>query len=251
MAAELDKLAKYYIEKGNKSRAKLYAALAEEERSLKGPETVVSAKQAAVAKGETQIPEPDLRQQTYELLKQVREPSPEEKRDLKEMGFVFLTALPKSFAQVVSEDQDYFWEGELKYAIARAELRDYVPPAITVALNPTRLAIPGSFNKSKDKQLGMIAKYSRDEIEAKFPDAKAVMLPATTYAQADMAYSKVNNGQVLFRDFFARALDNTSEVCSAYVGQYHPGSRFFVYDWDAAHGDDYVGAVPAVVFLRK
>lgn len=39
MAAELEKLAQYYADKGNLARAKIYAGLAQEERANSGPET--------------------------------------------------------------------------------------------------------------------------------------------------------------------------------------------------------------------
>ncbi len=41
MAAELDKLAQLYVERGNSPRAALYKALASEERAIGGPETVI------------------------------------------------------------------------------------------------------------------------------------------------------------------------------------------------------------------
>lgn len=50
MAADLEKLARYHHEMGNRPRANLYAALAEEERSMGSPETVVPAQQAVAVK---------------------------------------------------------------------------------------------------------------------------------------------------------------------------------------------------------
>lgn len=43
MAVELDKLSAYYRKKHNNARAKLYRALAEEERAIGGPETILPA----------------------------------------------------------------------------------------------------------------------------------------------------------------------------------------------------------------
>lgn len=246
MSANLEALSKYYKEKGNKPRAKLYSALAEEERAIDGPETVISQQQAV----EIQPPKIDLRQQTYELLALVREPTEEEKEALKERGIVFLPTETKSLSQVVSEDQDYFWSGELDYVDSKTELRDYIPPVpLQVGLNFENPAIPGSFNRSKSVQLEMIERRSQ-ELQKEFPDARLVMLPSTVYSQADEAYKK-KTGKVFFTTFFARALDQTSEVDSADVGRNAPAPRLHVDEWRAGRGNDRIGAVPAVVFLRK
>lgn len=74
------------------------------------------------------------------------------------------------------------------------------------------------------------------------------MLPSTGYAQADRAY-KAATGEVLFRNYFARALDNLSEVIAADAGRSDPSRKFNVNDWRTARGNDSVGAVPAVVFV--
>lgn len=204
------------------------------------------AREAAKAL-ETSAPKADLRQRTYELLQLVREPSREEREALeKGKGLVFLPVQPKTLAQVVAKDEGYFWTGELEYAQSRPELREFVPPAMEIALNPVRLALPGSFSKPRNKQLEMIEEYSA-LLEREFPDAKAIMLPATAYAQADKAYKAQNGGHTLFKDFYARALDNTSVV----FGRYHSDDRLDVGYWCADLGHDRVGAVPAVVFLRK
>ena len=93
----------------------------------------------------------------------------------------------------------------------------------------------------------MIEGYSQ-RLQVEFPDARVVMLPSTGYAQGDRAY-KVATGEVLFRNYFARALDNLSEVDAAYAGRLDPSRRFFVHTWFADDGLDFVGAVPAVVFV--
>src|SRR3990167_8733862 len=155
----------------------------------------------------------DLRQQTYELLALVREPTEEEKKTLKKRGIVFLFTEIKSLFQVVSQDSNYFWSGEQEYVDSKTELRDYVPPVpLQVGLNFENPAIPGSFNKSKSVQLEMIEEQSQ-ELQKEFPDARLVMLPSTIYAQADKAY-KEKTGEVFFKNIFARALDQTSGVSS-------------------------------------
>lgn len=204
--------------------------------------------------GETTHPEAtlkeaiDLRQQTYKLLHLVRQPSDAEKEALGRKGIIFLSIDPKSYAQVVAEDGTYFWSGELDYANARPQLRDYaLPVAMEVGFNPTRLALPDSFSKSRLVQLQMIEDYSQ-QLQAELSDARAIMLPSTGYAQADRAY-KARTGEVLIRDFFARALDDLSGVRAAVAGRSGPSGRFDVFGWDASGGDDFVRGVPAVVFV--
>lgn len=229
------------------------------ERILEAEEYLRKATRAlqeacALMKKETQTAEAevaskiDLRKQPYELLTRVVEPSDKEKEALKvKRGLVFLPMTSQSYAQVVAEDPNHFWDKELEYANARAELRDYTPPiAVEVGLNVVELALPGSLNKPRAVALQMIEDYSQ-ELEAEFPGFKAIMLPVTGYARADRAYAERNPGQVLFKNYFAWGLDNTSGVDAADAGRFAPDDRFRVAGWDAGHGHPCVGAVPAVV----
>jgi len=214
------------------------------------PEHFSQSSRAEIPQAQETSPEIDLRQQTYDLLSQVREPTEEEKETLGKKGIIFLPVETKSLSQVVSKDQDYFWSGELDYVNSKTELRDYVPPIpLQVGLNSENPALSGSFNKSKKVQLEMIERGSQ-ELQKEFPDARLVMLPSTVYAQADKAYKK-KTGEVFFKDIFARALDQTSEVHSANVGRHDHAYQLHVREWNAEHGNDNIGAVPAVVFLRK
>lgn len=190
----------------------------------------------------------DLRQQTYDLLSQVREPSVDEKEALKGKGIVFLPIAVKSYAQVVDEDPGHFLERELTIAMSRQSLRDYMPPvAMSFGLNPETLALPDSFNKSQADQLQMIDDYSQT-LQAEFPDARAVMLPVTAYVQADRAH-KETTGEVLFSSYFARALDMVSEVEVAFVGRFDPSHGLLAFYCNAHDGAPILGAVPAVVFV--
>lgn len=197
----------------------------------------------------TEAPKVDLLSQTYDLLHLVREPSAEEKEALRGRGIVFLPLRRLSYAQVVAEDPSHFWDKELDYANGRPALRDYtLPVEVSAGFNPTSLVLPNSFNRFRQVQLEVIGAYSQS-LQTEFPDARAIMLPSTGYAQADRAY-KLETGEVLFRNYFARALDNLSEVHAAYAGRSDPSRQFHVVDWHAGKGHDCVGAVPAVVFIR-
>jgi hypothetical protein len=202
------------------------------------------------AYGEIALPNVDLRQQTYGLLSLVREPSSDEKDALKERGIKFVHVESRSYAQVVAEDTAYFRNEQLEYANARPELRGYVlPVAVEVGLKPSELALPDSFGKSRETQLRMIDEYSQ-ELQKQFPDVRAIMLPSTGYAQVDRAY-KAETGEVLFRVYYARALDNFSGGYAVHVGRYDPSHPLSVNEWLADDGHHNVAAVPAVVFLRK
>lgn len=206
---------------------------------------VIDSNKAAKSEAAPKI---DLCQQTYDLLHRVRQPLNEEKEALGKRGIVFLLLNSKSYAQVVAEDPDYLWHDELNYANARPELRDYtLPVAVEAGFNPTQLALPDSFRKSRPVQLQMIEDYSQ-QLQVEFPDARAIMLPSTGYGQGDRAY-KAATGEVLFRNFFAGALDNLSGVNAASAGRLDPSYLFGVHDWRVDLGNDFVAGVPAVVFV--
>ena len=197
-----------------------------------------------------QSPVVDLRLQTYELLSMVREPSTEEQEALKAHGIVFLSADTRTYAQVVAGDPSHFWKDELAYANERPMLEGYkLPVATTFGVSLTELAIPGSFGQPMKAQLKMIEARSQ-VLQQEFPDARAIMLPVTAYAQGDQAY-KQTTGEVLFANFFARGLDILSEAYAASAGRDDPSLQFCVNEWSADNGHDYGGAVPAVVFVKN
>lgn len=240
---------KHFDSRGLKGLAKAIAGIRQDYKERTGEDDIPLTASGQKAPKEA-IPKIDLRLQTYDLLSLVRGPSAEEKEALRKRGIIFLPTHKKSLAQVVSEDPDYFWDAELSYMNLRPHLRDYVPPVpMMVGLNLEQLAIPGSFNKSQKKQLEMIERLSK-KLQQEFPDARVIMLPATAYAQADKAYSAKKTGEVLFRDIFVGALDQASEGYVAGVGRDRYDSRLRVDGW-SAEGSGFIGAVPAVVFLRK
>lgn len=199
---------------------------------------------------ESQAPKVDLRQQMIDLLPFLVEPTDDEKRELREKrGLVFLPMTSQSYAQVIAEAPNHFWDKELEYANTRPALRDFRPPvAVEVGLIEAELALPDSFRKPRATALQMIDEYSK-VLATEFPGFMAIALPVTGYANADKAYAERNPGQVLFKNYFAWGLDNLSEGDAAYAGRRVPSLRFFVYEWRADFGRGGVGAVPAVVFV--
>lgn len=202
---------------------------------------------------ERELPTLDLRQRTYELLSMVREPSAEERKSLTDRGFIFLSIEAKTLTQVFREDPDHFRQDALDYlnGTPNFDVRVYVPQAMDLAVNPEQLCIPDSFYKTRVIQLAMTEKYSQTHLEKELPDAKVLMLPATVNAQADRAYFK-KTGQVLFRDYFVRTLDQVGGGSGVVeVGRSLPSHRLTIYRFDVDSGDEVVGALLAVVFIQK
>lgn len=189
----------------------------------------------------------DLVQETFNLLGNLREPIAEEREVFEQKGYVFITIEAKPLGEVLDENEEYFG-----FVDPSKNLSSYTPPqTFGVAINPNKLRIERSNNSSQAQQLRMIEEHLQKEIKSIVPDAKAIMLPATGYAQADIQFQKENDGKKLLPDFYARALDTTVGSNVADVGRPDPDDQLDVYDWGADDGADYVWAVPALVFLRK
>lgn len=249
-----------WVESGREILAAKGKKLSREERALFVAQIRVAELAAKVlertpqksqtVKEET-APKRDLRQETLDLLagNTFREPTPQERKILAPRGYdIFLSTEPKTLYAVVDENKDHFRIGELDYVNARPDLRDYVPPALTVALRSKELFLKDSFSKPQPVQLEMTERESQT-VQGLLPDARAIMLPASTDAQLDLAYLK-ETGRVLFRDRFARALDQISGVFAALAGRFDPDSRFCVNDWFEGLGYDFVGALSSVVFIN-
>lgn len=192
-------------------------------------------------------PRIDLRGQAYEFLHLVVEPTVEEKEALRiKRGLVFLPMVLQSYAQVVAEAQEHFWEDELDYANSDPDLRTYRPPvAVEVGLIEAELALPDSFLKPRGQQFQMIENYSLD-LQTEFPDFRAIALPTTVYGNVDYAYSRIHPGQVLFKKCMARCLDDITGGAAA-AGRMGPSSEFGVIALSAGYGFVFVGAVPGIV----
>lgn len=190
---------------------------------------------------------------TYELLRTVRNPSVEERKFLTGEGFVFLSIEAKTLEQVVAEHPDRFLPNWLQYikGLPYSDLRTYVPSVMEVAFNPSRLYIQGSINEDQLTQFKKTEEYSRTHLK-ELSGAKALMMPATVYAQADIAYFQMT-GNVLFgHHFSARALDETAGSNSADVGRNLSDCPLTVSPWLVKNrGYINVGVPLAVVFIQK
>lgn len=191
----------------------------------------------------------DLRAKTYEWLNMVRSPTSEE---MKKLGkdWISLDIQAKSLQQVVDEDPSYFG-----YVDESRNLRDYVPPAMTIVINPKDLGVSNSFNWETQMEHLAITEKQSQIFERIHPEAKKVMLPASAYVQADKLYRK-KTGEKLFTDLCALVLDQYGDSSSGlFVGRSLDTAaltdRLFVGGFLALNGHASVSVVPAVVFIRK
>lgn len=207
-------------------------------------------------------PKVDLRQQTYDLLQHLRDPSAEEKKVLGERGIVFLPLEANSFIQLVQEDPRHFSDDDLDYgnllwlhehSTRYKEWGDYtLPAAVKIGLNPARLVLPGSYDFRYDTpgllggetHLELIEKYSK-ELQTEFPEARAIMLPAVGYAGLDRAYKKTT-GEVLFKRNEAYCLDIVKGEAVRAGRLIAPDQSFF-----ATPNCGIAAAVPVIVFVES
>lgn len=207
---------------------------------------------------ETIQPIRDFRERTFKLLAETREPRPREQKALKKKGWVFLSTEAKSLAQVIQEHPDHF--GHIDDGL---DLAAFTPPSLVVAINPDRPTIQNSFGRSPVVKLLMVDAYSQP-IEAEFPRATALILPASTYAQIDIEYFR-KTGERFFGGFFACPLDQAGDTDGPLVGRlapHIPELKLHIYRDSAVgavsidmhsglQGSFLVAAVPAVVFIKE
>lgn len=118
-----------------------------------------------------------------------------------------------------------------------------------VAINPGRLFIPKSNNKTLVQQEELIARSSQD-FGNRVQGVEAVMGEAPDYV--DLAFTHLNaTGNYLFGEKdgynFARTKTPTVGSFIACVGDFDPADGLIVNDWHADRGNDDVFAAPLVV----
>lgn len=204
---------------------------------------------------ETIQPFRDFRERTYKLLTEAREPTSKEQKTLEERGFVFIQTEAKSLAQVIQENPGHF--GEFGKVDARLKPDAYVPPSLVVAMNPAQPFIHNSWGRSQTVKLLMIDAYSQ-AFELEYPRATALMLPASTYAQADLEYFK-KTGEKLLLNYFAHPLDQAADSDGPLVGRlahFFPlmvlRDAFISTSMETAlSGPFSVGAIPGLVLIKE
>lgn len=225
-----------------------------------GMSTPVGLREAPSKPNITPIVEPvkpgiDLLRNADKALELVREPTGDERARLQEMGFVIFPVGAFTLAEFIKENPDYVNKNALKFINSYPALRDFRPPKMEVAIKPSGFYAPGFQNL--DKQLKDVEKYSKEEIQEVFNDARAIPLPASVLAQLDLAYFKSTSsaskkGQRLLKAYFSRTLERIGMGDTPIIGRSNLNYELSVDHLLASHSNDgNVILMPGVVFLRN
>lgn len=231
MAAELEKLAKYYWDRDNQPRENLYTTLAEEERAIGGPETVVPVRQTTPT-GSPEAPKPHgLEQIRYVIeIPEVSEELYARTREaLEATGYTFVAAIRSvSIKDLLLEDEQREREGKprrLDYVNDSKTMRATVPPEIEVAINPSSVRIERSNCLSTNDQQARIreeeVRWKKQLLEDVRPYVSMRMVDPSTYSQLEDAYMD-KEGELLFPNYFARTDVQTVRGYVADVGRVDP-----------------------------
>ncbi len=182
--------------------------------------------------------------QTEQLI-EVRRFHPDQLAGLKEIKWTFnMEALPVSVGQLLEDESIAPLFG---FVNSSQQMRDVVPVARDVAVNPSELFILGSENLSFDDQCqineGYVTGLRKRNLKTGTLDGIDFGLDhASVYAQFDFEHQKRFRGKKLFpAGKFARTIDETLVDPTfgpglADVGRRFGGSRLDVDDWGARRG---------------
>lgn len=139
-----------------------------------------------------------------------RKLSPEQLQGLKSIGFTFVRDVQALSLDQLSRDSSV--KHLFGYVTDIAELRNIVPVARQVAVNPKQVYVEGSENLGYDDQLEVRDRVVRKLLKTPLkrgtlegvdfaPDKASVLV------QLDFAYQVAFNGQKLFPNYFVRSQD--------------------------------------------
>lgn len=189
---------------------------------------------------------------TPEQLVEARRFQPEQQAGLEKVGWNFLIEVkPRSIGQLL---EDEIVKRKFDYVHPSEQMRNIIPAARQIAVNPSELFIPGSENLSADDQDQKI----EDEVrKLRKKNLKKGTLEgidfardhASVYAQFDFVYQQSFGGRKLIVDAFARTIDETyydARVGSslAGVGRFFGDGLLYVDVWYACYGDPGVLGLP-------
>ena len=120
-----------------------------------------------------------------------------------------------------------------------------------VAINPDKLFIDNSDNKTLEQQEKMIRKFSESLAKGRnrIPGVEAVMGGAPDYVELAFRHLDVT-GDYLFGEKYGYNYTRTKTYLEAYVahvGSFFPAGGLHVFGWGPDDGDDDVFAAPLVV----
>lgn len=194
----------------------------------------------------------DLRQQTLGFLSAntFRKPTIQEMAVLKPQGYdVVLPTRAETTLLVTAKNLGQFEPGQLDWINRSPRLRDYKPPALTVALRSKELFLADSFEQSQAFQLQMIEIESQ-AVQELIPDARAVMLPASTTVQLYLSFLERTGRRGW--GCTARALDKGYRGADIGVGPSMLDSRLLsVGMYQRGCANRWIGVLASVVFIGK
>lgn len=182
---------------------------------------------------------------TPEAQVEIKRFSQEAREALENQGFVIYGLTGQSI-KTLRDSGHKFWSTRHK------ELPDFEAldsMHSEVAINPNKLFLPGSNNKTLAQQEKMVEEFLQ-ELRKKVPGVKAIIGQALDYIELAFAYLDATN-EYLFgaKDNYgyARTKTPTSGSYVAYVGRFVVSGGLYVNDWGRDHGYDDVHAAPLVV----
>lgn len=176
---------------------------------------------------------------------EVRRFSQEAKEALRNQGYAVYELTGQSIASVRDSGRKFWstWHRDYPDFEALTSMHS------EVAINPAKLFLPKSNNKTLGQQEELIARFSKD-LGTIAQGVEAIMGEAPDYV--DLAFARLNDtGEYLFgeKDGYNYARTKTPTVDSnvASVGDFHPANGLSVGRWFRGSGHGRVFAVPLVV----
>ena len=221
MAAELEKLAKYYTDKSNKPRADLYTALAAEERAIGGLETVIPVQLTPKTATKSSVIAPKT-----ELITAL---SPETQRLVEQMrndGYTVYDLAGKTPAVLRTEGMK-FW-----YVNPALETATAVPALVAFKKKPSEFFLRRSKNTPFEKQLKLLEE-EKEKVKRKYPDAGLIVRlgKPSEWSEAAFEHFKATGVRIFGKDYGY----NYTWV-NAYESDQVGARRAIVGDWNETHG---------------
>ncbi len=177
---------------------------------------------------------------------EVRRFSDEARAALKEDGYIINTLTGQSIASLREAGRKILRTWGNRYDL---QFEALTSEQSEVAINPSRLTLPNSNNKTLVQQEKMIKQFSI-ELGKKIPGVEAIMGGAPDYT--DLAFTHLDaTGECLFGENYnydsARSNTPTADGLVALVGDFFSVHGTLVLHWHSVFGHAYDFAVPLVV----
>ena len=182
---------------------------------------------------------------TPEATVEIKRFSAEQREALEKQGFVIYGLTGQSLRTLRDSGRKFWsdWHKSLPDFEALGSMHS------EVAINPSKLFLPKSNNKTLAQQEEMVGKFS-EELGKKVQGVKAIIGQAPDYEELAFRHLDATK-EYLFgaKDNYnyARTKTPTSSSVVANVGNFYAADGLSVHSWDADYGNDFVHAAPLVV----